>query len=60
MTKSAKILLTSPRFLPLFITQFLGAMNDNIFKNALVILITYRLSHATGIDTERLIAIAGG
>lgn len=60
MTKSVMTLLTSQRFLPLFITQFLGAMNDNIFKNALVILITYRLSHATGINAEKLIAIAGG
>lgn len=37
-------LLTSRRFLPLFITQFLGAFNDNLFKNALMILITYRLA----------------
>lgn len=33
-------------FLPLFITQFLGACNDNIFKNAIVVLITYRLSQS--------------
>lgn len=60
MTNPAKTLLTSKRFLPLFMTQFLGAMNDNIFKNALVILITYRLAHATGINAEVLIAISGG
>ena len=34
-------LLKTRRFLPLFITQFLGAFNDNVYKNALVILITY-------------------
>ena len=28
-------LLQARRFLPLFITQFLGALNDNLFKNAL-------------------------
>ena len=28
-------LLQASRFLPLFITQFLGALNDNLFKNAL-------------------------
>jgi acyl-[acyl-carrier-protein]-phospholipid O-acyltransferase/long-chain-fatty-acid--[acyl-carrier-protein] ligase len=28
-------LLRARRFLPLFITQFLGAVNDNLFKNAL-------------------------
>ena len=31
------------RFLPYFITQFLGAFNDNVFKNALVIIFTYHL-----------------
>ena len=34
-------LLKRRRFLPLFVTQFLGAFNDNVFKNALLILITY-------------------
>jgi acyl-[acyl-carrier-protein]-phospholipid O-acyltransferase / long-chain-fatty-acid--[acyl-carrier-protein] ligase len=37
-------LLGARRFLPLFITQFLGAMNDNVFKNALIILVLYRLT----------------
>ena len=32
-------LLRSRRFAPLFVTQFLGAMNDNLFKQSLVILI---------------------
>lgn len=36
-------LLCARRFLPLFTTQFLGALNDNVFKNALVILIIYQL-----------------
>ena len=36
-------LLKTKRFLPLFITQFLGAFNDNVFKNALVILLTYKV-----------------
>ena len=31
------------RFAGLFWTQFLGALNDNFFKNALVILTLYRL-----------------
>jgi acyl-[acyl-carrier-protein]-phospholipid O-acyltransferase / long-chain-fatty-acid--[acyl-carrier-protein] ligase len=35
---------TSKRFLPLFTTQFLGAFNDNLLKNALVMLITYKLA----------------
>jgi acyl-[acyl-carrier-protein]-phospholipid O-acyltransferase / long-chain-fatty-acid--[acyl-carrier-protein] ligase len=36
--------LASRRFMPLFITQFLGAFNDNLFKNAFVILVTYQLA----------------
>ena len=34
-------LLTQRRFLPFFITQFLGAFNDNVFKNALGVLVTF-------------------
>ena len=37
-------LLKQRRFLPYFCTQFLGAFNDNVYKNALVIMITYRLA----------------
>ena len=37
-------LLKQRRFLPYFCTQFLGAFNDNIYKNALAILITYTLA----------------
>lgn len=43
MQTTEMALLKTRRFLPLFITQFLGAMNDNLFKNALVILITYKM-----------------
>jgi acyl-[acyl-carrier-protein]-phospholipid O-acyltransferase/long-chain-fatty-acid--[acyl-carrier-protein] ligase len=39
-----KRLLGSRRFLPLFLTQFLGALNDNIFKNALVIFVLFTLA----------------
>jgi MFS family permease len=35
-------LLTSRRFGPLFATQFLGALNDNLYKNALVLLVLYQ------------------
>lgn len=36
-------LLGQRRFLPLFITQFLGAFNDNLFKMAMVVLVTYSI-----------------
>ena len=34
-------LLASRRFLPMFLTQFFGALNDNVFKQALLLVITY-------------------
>lgn len=52
-------LLTTQRFLPLVITQFLGAFNDNLFKNALVILITYRLAERYQLNAQVLAVIAG-
>jgi acyl-[acyl-carrier-protein]-phospholipid O-acyltransferase/long-chain-fatty-acid--[acyl-carrier-protein] ligase len=52
-------LLSTKSFLPIFWVQFLGAFNDNLFKNALVILITFRLSQSNG-DTGLLITLAAG
>lgn len=40
MAEENKNLLRSQRFLPLLITQFLGALNDNMFKNALLTMVT--------------------
>ena len=34
-------LLKKRRFLPLFVTQLLGAFNDNLFKNAMVLFVVY-------------------
>jgi len=53
-------LLKSRRFLPLFITQFLGAMNDNLFKSALVMLVTYELADAAGVDGPLMVTAAAG
>jgi len=39
---SSFYLLKQRRFLPFFVVQFLGALNDNIFKNALLILVAFR------------------
>lgn len=36
-------LLTQRRFLPFFLTQALGAFNDNLFRNALIGLVIYRV-----------------
>jgi len=37
--KSQFHLFTQRRFLPFFVTQFLGALNDNLFKNALLVIV---------------------
>lgn len=37
-------LLLRRRFAPLFVTQFLGALNDNLFKNALLVLATFHIA----------------
>lgn len=52
-------LLKTRRFLPLFITQFLGAFNDNLFKNALVMLITYKVADRLGGNAQLLVTLAG-
>ncbi len=41
--KSGLSLLNKRRFLPLFVTQFLNAFNDNFFKMAMVVVITYSI-----------------
>ena len=53
-------LFRTRRFAPLFVAQALGAFNDNVFRNALVILVTYRLARQQGWDTATLVALAGG
>ena len=50
-------LLKSRRFLPLFVTQFLGAVNDNLLKTALVTLVTYR-AFTDPTTTKIVVAIA--
>lgn len=50
-------LLKSRRFLPLFITLFLGAFNDNLFKNSLLVLVvTAGLS--AGMETNTVVNLA--
>ncbi|MBM4253098.1 MAG: MFS transporter [Deltaproteobacteria bacterium] len=44
MSQGTFALLGTRRFAGFFVTQFLGAMNDNIFKNVLMIMIAYRFS----------------
>jgi 1-acyl-sn-glycerol-3-phosphate acyltransferase len=46
--RSQFALLGTRRFLPFFLTQFFGAFNDNLFRNALVVTITYGATVAAG------------
>ena len=55
---TAPNLIRQPKFFALFLVQFLGAFNDNLFKNALVILITYRLMQDS--DSALTITLAAG
>ncbi|MDR2112856.1 MAG: MFS transporter [Candidatus Accumulibacter sp.] len=48
------------RFWPLFVTQFLGAFNDNAYKNALVVLLTFGAASWTSMKPEVLANVAAG
>jgi hypothetical protein len=41
-------LLRQRRFAPFFWTQFSGAANDNLFKFAFTVMVTYQLQRAAG------------
>lgn len=45
-------LLKTRRFLPFFLTQYLGAFNDNVFKQGLIILLTYKAVSISTLPVE--------
>src|SRR3978361_1247402 len=51
-----KQLMSSRRFAPLFWAQFCSALNDNVLKNALVIILLYSVAAEHG---EALVTLAG-
>ncbi|HEV7715307.1 MAG TPA: MFS transporter [Steroidobacteraceae bacterium] len=53
-------LLAQRRFLPFFGAQALGAFNDNVYRNVLVILIAFHGASASTLDPELLTNLAGG
>jgi len=53
-------LFKTRRFAPLFGTQFLGALNDNLYKNALVVLLTFQAAKWTSMKPEILANLAAG
>ncbi|MBP3142318.1 MFS transporter [Aliivibrio fischeri] len=59
MAKQAK-LLTQRRFLPYFLTQSLGAFNDNIFKNTLLLFVAFASVDSLPISSNLFINLAAG
>lgn len=53
-------LLRRRRFAPFFLTQALGAFNDNVFKNALIILIAFKISGLTSAQVDFYSNLAAG
>lgn len=53
-------LLNTKRFLPLFITQFFGAFNDNVFKNAFLIWFTYDIAVKLDFSASIMATITSG
>lgn len=51
-------LLGEKRFGPFFLTQFFGAFNDNVFKNALFILIAFQSAYSGSNDSNNIINLA--
>ncbi len=52
-------LLGQRRFAPFFVTQLLGAFNDNIFRNGLIILITFQGVNVLGMNASEIANVAG-
>jgi 1-acyl-sn-glycerol-3-phosphate acyltransferase len=53
-------LLGERRFGPFFLTQVLGAFNDNVYKNALVILVTFGVAGLTAEDVNFYVNLSAG
>ena len=53
-------LFSQRRFLPFFITQFLGALNDNLFKNALLVIVVSNAVAGADSNTNFITNLAAG
>ena len=58
--KSQFALVRERRFGPFFATQFCGALNDHVFKQALVALLTFHAAALTTLDAGVLVNLANG
>ena len=48
------------RFAPFFWTQFLGAFNDNVFKNALMLMVAFGAGQQLAVSSDVVINLAAG
>ena len=60
MADSQYRLLTERRFLPFFGAQALGAFNDNVYKNALLIIATFEAASYSSLDPRLLTNLGNG
>jgi acyl-[acyl-carrier-protein]-phospholipid O-acyltransferase/long-chain-fatty-acid--[acyl-carrier-protein] ligase len=58
MDSNQNYLFKDKRFLPIFIVQFCGCLNDSILKNALIILITFKLASSLTVAPYMLVMLA--
>jgi len=52
-------LLAERRFAPFFWTQFAGAANDNVFKNAFVVFVTFEAAASLALDAGTVVNLIG-
>ena len=52
-------LLRQRRFAPFFWTQFLGAANDNVFKNAFVVFVAFGAAASASLDAGMVVNLIG-
>jgi len=53
-------LLTTRRFAPFFFTQLLGALNDNLLRNAMIVMVTFGLADLGGLDAQTVVNLSAG
>lgn len=58
MTSNQLYLFKDKRFIPIFLVQLFGCLNDSVLKNALIILITFRLAGSLSIPAHTLVMLA--
>lgn len=53
-------LATTRRFVPFFFTQLLGALNDNLLRNAMIVMVSFGLADLGGLDPQTVVNLSAG